>query len=79
MIPQEMIVGKNYFCEYSVKINPEAVPMLAGLDIPAATMCGVGQILQRDLENKCCVVVDLNNLQKHIVSFDSLTNIQEVD
>ena len=79
MIPQEMIVGKNYFCEYSVKINPEAVPMLSGLDIPAATMYGVGQILHRDLENKCCVVVDLNNLQKHIVSFDDLTNIQEVD
>ena len=53
--------------------------MLSGLDIPAATMYGVGQILQRDLENKCCVVVDLNNLQKHIVSFDDLTNIQEVD
>jgi hypothetical protein len=55
------------------------MPMLAGLDIPSAKMSGVGQIIQRDIENKLCIVTDLNNLQKHIVSFDAMSNIQEVE
>lgn len=79
MTPQEMIAGKNYFCEYNINIDPESMPILSGLNIPAAKMSGVGQILQRDLENKCCIVVDLNNLQKHVISFENLINIQEVE
>jgi hypothetical protein len=79
MTPHDMIAGKNYFCEYSITINPESMPMLAGLDIPSAKMSGVGQIIQRDTENKLCVVADLNNLQKHVVSFDAISNIQEVE
>lgn len=78
MTVDELVAGKNYFCDYFVNVDPEQVPSLAGQNIPMARMNGKAQIMQRDVESKMCIIVDLMSHQQYIVPFDNISQIQEV-
>jgi hypothetical protein len=78
MTVEELAAGKNYFCNYFVSVDPEEVPALAGQNIPMARMNGKAQIMQRDVESKMCIIVDLMSHQQYVVPFENISEIQEV-
>lgn len=79
MTPQDMEVGKTYFCQYTAVADPNQFPLLAGEDVPITTITGIGQILQRDLDNQVCEVIDLQSHQRYVVSFEDMVDIAEAD
>ena len=76
-----MEVGKNYFCHYEAEISADRVPLLSGKasEIPMTTINGIGQVLQRDPENRLCEVIDLSSHQRYVVEYDQMTEIAEVE
>ena len=81
MTPNDMEVGKNYFCHYEAEVSADSVPLLAGQakDIPKTLINGIGQVLQRDPENQLCEVIDLQSHQRYVVSYSQMSEIAEVE
>jgi len=76
-----MDVGKNYFCHYEAQVSADSVPLLASQakDIPLTLINGIGQVLQRDPENRLCEVIDLSSHQRFVVNYDQMSQIAEVE
>lgn len=80
LTPETIEEGKNYFCTYQAIIDPDTLPALSGKDrAPITTINGIGQILQRDVENFLLEVIDLDTHKRYIVGFDDVSNIAPAD
>jgi hypothetical protein len=79
MTADDLVVGKNYFCEYTAQADPESFSMFAGQDIPKITVNGIAQIMKRDINARVCEVTDLKTFKTFIVPYDNLKNIEEIN
>jgi len=79
--PQDMKAGVNYFCTYSVQVDPDTLPVLSQSNetIPVVEVTGKGQILQRDADKELLEVIDLETHQRHVVPFTKVHDIAVAD
>jgi len=73
-----MELGKKYFCQFTAQGKAEDFAVLAGQNIPFVTITGIGQVIQKDIENRLCIVGDLKTRVEHVVRFEDMTNIEEI-
>ena len=79
--PENLEAGKNYFCTFEAEVDPKTMPVLGGAEvpIPVATLTSKGQILQRDTEKRLLEVIDLESMERYVVSYDNVKDIAPAD
>lgn len=78
MLAENMELGKKYFCNYTAIGDPKDFPALEGTGLSTVTVSGIGQVIQKDNENRLCIVGDLKTRVNYVVKFDDMTQIEEV-